>query len=51
MIEKLSPRDKNILRTASIIGNRFSKQLLYGVLSPKMRKIVFESLISLVTSR
>jgi hypothetical protein len=49
--EKLSREDKNILRTASIIGNRFSKEILYGILSPKMRTIMFTSLLSLVRSR
>ena len=45
--EKLSSEDQNVLRTASIIGNDFSKDVLYGILSPMMRTHMDSSLSSL----
>ena len=49
--EKLSRKDQHILRTASIIGQKFSKDVLYGILSPKMRAHMVSSISSLVTSQ
>jgi hypothetical protein len=51
MLETLSREDQNILRTASIIGRRFSQETLYGILSPKMRTQMFDSVLSLVKTR
>ena len=45
--EKLSSEDQNVLRTASIIGNDFNKDVLYGILSPLMRTHMNSSLSSL----
>lgn len=50
-LETLSREDQNILRTASIIGRRFSQETLYGILSPKMRTQMFDSVLSLVKTR
>ena len=47
-LEILSREDQNILRTASIIGRVFSKEILYGILSPKMRTQMFSSIASLI---
>lgn len=49
--ETLSREDQSILRAASIIGRRFSQETLYGILSPKMRTQMFDSVLSLVTTR
>lgn len=45
--EKLSSEDQNVLRTASIIGNNFSRDVLYGILSPTLRTQMDTSLSSL----
>lgn len=49
--EKLSSEDQNVLRTASIIGHDFSRETLYGILSPKMRTQMFNSIVSLVKNQ
>jgi hypothetical protein len=46
--EKLSTEDQSVLRTASIIGSEFSREILFGILSPKMRTRMFNALQSLV---
>ena len=47
-LETLSREDQNILRTASIIGRKFTLETLYGVLPPKMRTQMFCSINSMV---
>jgi hypothetical protein len=49
--EKLSSEDQNVLRHASIIGPEFSRDVLYGILSPRLRTKMFNSLISLVKNQ
>jgi hypothetical protein len=49
--EKLSSEDQNVLRTASIIGHDFSRDVLYGILSPRLRTQMFNSLFSLVKNQ
>ena len=49
--EKLTSEDQNVLRSASIIGHEFSRDILYGILSPKMRTHVFSSLQSLIKNQ
>lgn len=49
--EKLSSEDQNVLRTASIIGHEFSRDVLYGILSPRLRTQMFNSLFSLVKNQ
>lgn len=49
--EKLSSEDQNVLRTASIIGTGFSRDVLYGILSPRLRTQMFNSLSSLVKNQ
>lgn len=51
LLETLSREDQNILRTASIIGRNFSSEILYGILSPKLRTQMFDSVLSLVKSQ
>ena len=48
--ETLSREDQNILRTASIIGRKFTREILYGILPPKMRTQMFCSIISMINS-
>lgn len=49
--EKLSSEDQNVIRTASIIGSEFSRDVLYGILSPRLRTQMFNSLYSLVKNQ
>ena len=49
--EKLCREDQNILRTASIIGDTFSTDILYGVLPPKLRVKMFHSVDNLVRNQ
>jgi hypothetical protein len=49
--EKLSSEDQNVLRHASIIGPEFSRDVIYGILSPRLRTEMFSSLISLVKNQ
>lgn len=44
---KLSSEDQNLLRIASIVGLLFSKELLFGILSPQMRQHMESSVQSL----
>ena len=49
--EKLTSEDQNVLRSASIIGHQFSRDILYGILSPKMRTHMFNSIQSLIKNQ
>jgi predicted ATPase len=49
--EKLTNEDQNLLRSASIIGLEFTRDILYGILSPKMRTHMFNSLQSLIKNQ
>lgn len=51
MTEKLNREDQNILRIASIIGDVFSTEILYGVLPPKLRTHMANSIASLVDNQ
>jgi hypothetical protein len=49
--EKLNREDQNILRIASIIGDVFSTNILYGVLPPKLRTHMANAIASLVDNQ
>lgn len=43
-LEKLSSDEQHILRTAAIIGYSFSRYILYGVLSSRLKAYMYDSL-------